>query len=217
VVKTILSTAFVLQEFYNDFTPVRHLGAKKHNPVNMKSKIILCLALVLSGVLFGCSTTARHHVERVGVSEIKITFAKRQVAPAGDLPHNAKYPPGFDSHVYGPLTSIVADRISALTVTWADAKIFRTQSQTQDFLRELLNSTNGLNGKFHVWSQADGVPHVVATVEHTNGRQGNWWIWVWSSSNFAWTYLDGDGVWWWGHWDNWKGPKLKSLETEGKP
>jgi hypothetical protein len=44
----------------------------------MGTKIILGLALVLSGALFGCSTTAHYHTEPVSVPEIKITFAKRR-------------------------------------------------------------------------------------------------------------------------------------------
>ena len=182
--------------------------------MNVKLITILCLALGLSGVLFGCSTTDRHRAEYVSVPEIKITFAKRRVAPpSGDLPHDAKYPPGFDSNVYGALTNIVAGRISALTVTWADSKRFKTEGQTADFLRELLSSTNTQTWTYHVWSYGDGVPSVLATVEHTVGKKGKWLIW--SSPNVAWAYQDGSGKWWWGLWD-YKSPKPKSLETGSK-
>jgi hypothetical protein len=180
----------------------------------MKPKIIVGFAFVVGGVLFGCSTTDRYHAEPVSVSEIKIAFAKRQVAPPRDLPREALYPPGMDSDEHGALINIVADRISALTVTWADPEIFKTQSQTQDFLRELLSSTNTQTWTVHIWSYVDGVPCVVATVEHTNGRQGKWW--VWSSPNVAWAYLDGNGKWWWGLWD-YRSSKPKSLGTGGKP
>jgi hypothetical protein len=180
----------------------------------MKLKIIVGFAFVVGGVLFGCST-AGHRAEPVSVSEIKIAFAKRQVAPpSGDLPKKAMYPPDMDHDEHGTLSNVVAGRISALTVTWADPKIFKTQSQVQDFLRELLCSTNGLNSRFHIWSYGDGIPCAVATVEHTNGRQGLWW--VWNRPNLAWAYQDGDGKWWWGLWD-YRLPKPKSLGTGGKP
>ena len=181
----------------------------------MNRKILLCCALVLGGVLFGCSTTTRHRAERVGVSEIKITFAKRQVAPpSGELPKDAQYPSDYDADDHGALTNIVAGRIAALTVSWADPEIFKAQSQVQDFLRDVLCSTNTQMWKFHIWSYGDGIPCVTATVKHTNGRKGLWW--VWNRPNLAWAYHDANGKWWWGSWD-YRTPKPKSLGLGSKP
>ena len=47
----------------------------------MKPKLLLCLALVLSGGLLGCSTVARHHgrvqpQKAAGVTKIKLKFVK---------------------------------------------------------------------------------------------------------------------------------------------
>ena len=177
----------------------------------MKPKLLLFLALVLSGGLLGCSTTARHHAALVSVPQIKIAFAKRQVAPLVDLPKDVQYPSDMDSYEHGALTNIVAGHIAALNVIWADPMRFKTESQTRGFLRELLSSTNELIWTYHAWSYGDIVPSLVATVEHTKGNQGKWIIW--NSPNIAWAYQDGNGKWWWGMWDSLKPPKPKSLNT----
>jgi hypothetical protein len=171
----------------------------------MKPKLILCLALVLSGGLFGCSSIA----QSVNVADIKITFTNPPVAPLHDLPREVLYPQGFDSIEHGAFTNIVAGHIAALTVTWADSKIFKTESQTRDFLRELLSSPNTQTWAYHAWSYLDGYPSIVAIVEHTAGKQGKWIIW--SSPNVDWAYQDENGKWWWGMWDSLKSPKPKSL------
>lgn len=176
----------------------------------MKRKFMVGLTLMASSVLFGCST-ARDSGKRVDVSEIKIKFASQQVAPPlGGLPKEAQYPKGADAEDHGALTNIVAGRMAALTVTWADPQIFKTHGQVQDFLRELLCSTNTQSWSFHIWSYLDGIPCATATVKHTNGRQGLWW--VWDRPNLAWAYQDADGKWWWGSWD-FRSPKPKSLGT----
>jgi hypothetical protein len=177
-------------------------------------KIIVGFVFVVGGVLFGCSTADRHRVEPVSVSEIKIAFAKRQVAPPpGQLPKDAEYPKGADAKDHGALTNIVAGRMAALTVTWVDPEIFKSQSQVQDFLRELLCSTNENTFTWHIYSWGDGSPCVVAKVEHINGKPGKWW--VWDSPALFWAYQDGNGKWWWGSWD-YRTPKPKSLGAGGK-
>jgi hypothetical protein len=92
----------------------------------------------------------------------------------------------------------VAGRISALKVTWADPKYFKSEHETEDFLRQLLSITNSQTWAFHVWSYLDAVPSVVATVEHMEGKPGKWW--VWRSPSLTCAYLDGNGKWWWGAW-----------------
>jgi hypothetical protein len=185
----------------------------KRTGTNMNPRLLLCLAFVLSGVVFGCSPVAHHHAERVGVSEIKIKFAQRQVAPPlGGLPQDVRYPPGMEApRDHGALTNVVAGRISALTVTWTNPEIFKTQSQVQDLLRDLLCSTNEITFTWHVYSWGDVSPCVVAKVEHINGKAGKWW--VWDSPALYWAYQDGNGKWWWGAWDD-RTSKPKSLERE---
>lgn len=176
----------------------------------MKRKILLGLAFVLSGGLVGC--------ERVSVSDIKITCSNAPAAPSWrypQLPGEALYPRGMDSIEHGALTNIVAGRIAGLTVTWADTNLFKTESQIQDFLRELLSSPNTQTWTFHIWSYVDGVPSMVVMVEHTAGKQGKWIIW--NSPNVAWAYQDGSGKWWWGMWDVLKTPKPKSLAAGKQP
>lgn len=179
----------------------------------VKPELFLCLALILSGAGSGCSTTTSQPAGPVSVSDVKFSFARRLVAPAHDLPQEAEYPPGADPGEHGPLTNIVAGRISALTVTWADPALFKSQDQTRDFLKEILSSTNTQTWSFHIWSYGDVTPSVTATVEHVNGRPGKWWIWC--SPGLAWAYLDANGKWWWGSW-GFQSPKPKSLGTPDK-
>src|SRR5258708_4297622 len=44
--------------------------------------------------------------DRVGVADIKTTFARPLLAPVADPPKGALYPPGFDSVEHGALTNI---------------------------------------------------------------------------------------------------------------
>jgi hypothetical protein len=154
-------------------------------------------------------------VQPVKVADIEIAFADPPVTPPRNLPKEAQYPPDFDSKEHGTFTDIVAGRIKALNVTWADPKFFKTQSQTQELLRELLSSTNTYTYNFHIWQWADDTPSVVATVEHTVGNQGKWMVWCDRSPSIYWAYLDGNGKWRWGGWD-YKAPRPKSLDTERK-
>jgi hypothetical protein len=185
--------------------------------------------------MLSCGAFAGEHVN---VADIKITFANPPVPPppdAGSLPREALYPPDMDSKEHGPFTNVVAvvrtnvvvtwlgskehgaftnvvaSRISAVTVTWADPKRFKTEKQTEDFLRELLSSTNTQTWTYHIWSYGDGIPSVLAAVEHTAGKQGKWVIWC--SPNLYWAYQDQNGKWWWGMWDVLKAPRPKSMEA----
>lgn len=160
-----------------------------NKPMKMTSLLVSGYVLLSGGAFAGA---------RVGVADIKITFASTPLAPVADLPKEALYPPGFDSVEHGALTNIVAGRISALDVAWTDPKFFKTEKQTQNFLRQLLSITNSQTYAFHIWSYGDGVPSVVATVEHTEGKQGKWWVWF--SPSLTCAYLDGGGKWWWGMW-----------------
>ncbi len=152
--------------------------------------------------------------EQVSVEEIKITFAAPPfVSPTNILPREARFPQGMDAKEHGAFTNIVAGRISALNVTWADTNLFKHQTQIQSLLRELLSSTNTQTWTYHVWSFGDAEPSLVATVDHTAGKQGKWLAWCSPSSPGPyWAYQDGNGKWWWGQWNVLTGPKPKSLE-----
>lgn len=160
----------------------------------MKPNILLCLALVLSGGI-SCSSAI---AQSLNVADIKITFADPPVAPSFDTLPGEAYLPRHDSVEHGAFTNIVAGHIAALNVTWADSKYFKTEEQTKNVLKELLSSTNTTSGPFHIWSWVDGVPNMVATVEHTAGKKGRWVIWF--SPAIYWAYQDEYGKWWWGEW-----------------
>jgi hypothetical protein len=152
----------------------------------MKRKLILCLALVLSGGLLIAQST--------NSLAVKITFTKPFVASQHSLPREALTQPGWGPKEHGAFTNIVAGRISALNVTWADSKYFKTENQMQIFLNELLNSSTQ-TWNYHVWSWMDSEPMLIATVEHKTGKQGK--LFVWFYPNIYWAYLDENGKWWW--------------------
>jgi hypothetical protein len=175
--------------------------------MKMTSLFFLACVLLAGDVLAG---------ERVSVADIKITFARVQFRPSG-VPRealNAGIKPDRDaakggssaiefgivkdSRSHGALTNIVAGRISALRVTWANLSFIKNAKQIPDFLRERLSATNGSFYAFHIWSYADGAPDVVATVEHTEGTEGK--LYIWGLPSLACAYLDGNGKWWWGSW-----------------
>ncbi len=140
---------------------------------------------------------------RGGVTDIKITFVKPPVAPSLSLDLEVSEivlkTNGFASRPVikpGALANIAAGRVSALTVTWADPERFKTENETQLFLRDLLSNANEDNWAFHAWSYGEGEPSVVATVGYVGGKQGQWFVWC--SPNIAWAYQDETGKWWWG-------------------
>jgi len=162
----------------------------------MKPKLILGLALVLSGGWFGCSTTD-HHSQGFKVDDIKITFASPPMAPRRDVPPpEAFYPAGFDARECGSFTNIVAGRIARIKVTWADPSHFKSENQTREFLRGLLANPRTQTWKYHVWSFGDGVPLLVADIKYNSGKIGKWIIWSYPA--YYWAYQDGAGQWWWG-------------------
>lgn len=148
--------------------------------------------------------------------DITITFAHPpEAAPpdGGGLPHEALYPPGAtDGKEYGPFAKIVAHRISGVSVTWSDPQRFKTEEQTAALLTELLSSTSTRTYTAHAWSYGDGVPSLVATVDHTTGKTGRWIVWC-PPISLDWAYQDENGKWWWGLWDRLKAPMPKSCGT----
>jgi hypothetical protein len=93
----------------------------------------------------------------------------------------------------------VVGRITALEVTWSDTALFRTNRETEDFLRRLLATSRGSTVTFVPWAQMLGEPSIVATVEHTEGARGSWHIWYGWPSIYC-VYRDGRGTWWFGYW-----------------
>jgi hypothetical protein len=169
-------------------------------------------ALFLGSLLVTvCATTAQTPAAS-HAGQVRITVAKVATAPKLDsvIPSSARYPAEFDPRELGRFSK-VASRISALTVTWADSKCFKSDKQAEDLLRELMASANTQTWNYHAWSLGDGVPALIATVEHVTGRAGMWVVWC--QPSLTWAYQDPDGKWWWGAWDDLKAPKPKSLAT----
>jgi hypothetical protein len=153
-----------------------------------------------------------------GAGDITVTFANPRVQPAADVPSDARHagtepdpdaakggPSGVrfrivrDISDHGALSTLVAGRIAALEVTWSDTALFRTNRETEDFLRRLLAAPQGSTVTHIPWAQMLGVPSVVATVEHTEGARGSWHIWYGWPSIYC-VYRDGRGTWWFGYW-----------------
>jgi hypothetical protein len=145
---------------------------------------------------------------------IKITFSRPSEAPppfGGGLPRNSSYPPGHDSREHGAFANIVAGNISGVKVTWADPERFKTEAETEALLRELLSSPNTTTWAYHAWSQLDGFPSVVATIEHRKGKEGRWVVWCPGPN---WAYQDENGKWWWSTWQRYKDQPPKSCEDK---
>ena len=107
----------------------------------------------------------------------------------------------------------VTRRVSGVRVTWSDPKRFEDRGQTAAFIRELLTSRASRAHTFHIWSQGDGRPSLMATVAHGEGASGRWVIWCEdpiaadpprrprdSPGGLRWAYLDDAGRWWWVYW-----------------
>ena len=108
----------------------------------------------------------------------------------------------------GAFGVMVAGRISALEVTWADAALFRSRVETEDFLRRLLAEPQGSTLTHVPWAQGLPVPSVVATVRHRDGNAGIWQIWyAWPAIYFA--YRDERGTWWLGYWQEQQSLRLR--------
>jgi len=167
-------------------------------------------------------------LKRVGVADIKVEFAKERVAPAEDVPKeardagvgpdkNAPRDPSTkiefgvvkDPSDHGPLSKLVDGKIAALNVTWADPARFSDQAQAADFLRQRLHSPRGRSYTFQVWSQALAVPMLTADVVHVGGKPGRLLVWPYGETPARdtaalYVYLDGDGNWWFGDWQDLK-------------
>ena len=177
----------------------------------MSGVALLVGSLTVSG-LGGCAVT------RVAASDIKIVFVTPPCRPLPDIPADARgagvapdpdtetgRAPGIrfgivpDPSDHGPLSRIADGRIATLEVTWSDPALFRTDGDTEAFLRRLVTIPRGSTTTFVPWAQMLGVPSVAALVEHTEGRRGNWHIWyAWPSIYCA--YRDGNATWWFGYW-----------------
>lgn len=136
--------------------------------------------------------------EAAKIADISITFKNLPISPWQTLPPEVMNPSDRDSKEHGPLANIVAGHIAGVAVTWLDAKQFKSQSEAQQLLRELLNNTNTLTWTYHVWSFADAEPSLIAIVQHSVGKEGKWLVWASPSPGVYWAYQDGSSKWWWG-------------------
>ncbi|MBA2707173.1 MAG: hypothetical protein H0U59_05150, partial [Gemmatimonadaceae bacterium] len=121
-----------------------------------------------------------------------------------------------DPSDHGPLSKLVDGKIAGLAVTWADPARFSAETQTAGFLRQRLGSPRGHSYTFQIWSQGLLVPMLAADVEHVGGKPGRLLIWPYGETPAQdtaalYVYLDGDGNWWFGDWQD-----LKVNETESK-
>jgi hypothetical protein len=180
-------------------------------PVRRMSPVLIAVPVLFAGVLSALAGT-------VAAGEIAVTFANPPVRPTPDIPADSRHAgtePDPDAgkggpwevrfgtvrdlRDHGPLSTLVAGRIAALDVTWSDVALFRTNAETEDFLRALLTVPKGTTRTHVFWAQMLGVPSVVATVEHTQGARGSWRVWYAWPSIYC-VYRDGRGAWWFGHW-----------------
>jgi hypothetical protein len=169
-------------------------------------------ALFLGSLLVTVRATTAQTPAASQAGQVRITVAKAATAPKLDsvISNSARYPAEFDPKEHGPFSK-AASRISALTVTWADSACFKSDKQIENLLQELLTSANTQTWNYHAWSFGDGVPALIATVEHVTGKAGVWVVWC--QPSLTWAYQDPDGKWWWGAWNDLKAPKPKSLTT----
>jgi hypothetical protein len=136
--------------------------------------------------------------EAVKDANISIVFTNLSVTPWLTLPPEVMNPPDRDSKEQGPLANLVAGRISSVTVTWLDPKHFKSHREADKLLRALLQGTNTQTWTYHVWSFADAKPSLIASIQHSVGKEGKWLVWASPSPGVYWAYQDGSGKWWWG-------------------
>jgi ankyrin repeat protein len=181
--------------------------------------------LVLAGVLVAPMLAQQLSPATLPPS-IRVTFANPPDPPPplaleGGLPNEALYPsqktsppPKSDSLALGTFADLVAHRISSIKVTWSDPQRFKTHTQTQDLLNEVLSNAKSQTFGFHVWSNSDLTPCLTATVTHSAGHPGRLVLWCddpvpanpptqpyASNGALKWAYQDGSGRWWWAAWD----------------
>jgi hypothetical protein len=151
-------------------------------------------------------------------AEVRFSFVSPPARPASGVPSDARDAgtepdpdAGHDGTAnirfrivrdirdHGALSALAAPRIAAVTVTWTDPALLTTNRETEAFLQRLLTVAQGSTYTHVPWAQALGLPSVVATIEHTDGRRGSWHVWYGWPSVYC-VYRDGDGAWWFGHW-----------------
>ena len=172
--------------------------------------------LVLAGVLVA-PMLAQQLPPATPPSSIPVTFANPPDPPPplaveGGLPDEALYPsqktsppPKSDSLALSTFADLVAHRISSIKVTWSDPQRFKTHTQTQDLLNEVLSNAKTQTYGFHVWSNMDLAPCLTATVTHSAGDPGRLVLWCndpvaanpptrpyASNGELKWAYQDGN-------------------------
>ena len=164
-------------------------------------RLLLFLSIFLSvgfGTLLGGTLVGQSKKS----AKIKITFSHppNPPTPPGDLRYASLGQPGMGPNGHGAFSDLVANRVSALKVTWSDPTRFESEVQTEELLRLLLTNAKTETTTFHIWSWGDALPNLIATVEHKTGKPGQLILWC-PPPGLYWAYQDGDGKWWWGFWD----------------
>ncbi|MDD5273441.1 MAG: hypothetical protein PHU14_12060 [Methylovulum sp.] len=187
--------------------------------------------------LFACTALLvywAHDTHPITAKDIRFAFVKPPVVPVRGVPKEADCaglepdPNGnkggrsgisfsvvLDPDSHGSLASVVANRISAITVMWSDHALLKTAQDTEDFLRRLLTTRTGSTYTYIPWAQGLGTPHIAARVQHTEGKSGQWLVWYgWPSVYCA--YQDGAGKWWFGVWFHDEDARLEPKKHEAQ-
>lgn len=175
-----------------------------------------------------------HAAELIATKDIKITVAEPPVIPEIGIPKDAlraglKFDSdsnnelnlGFtigtvlDRKNHGSLSNVVANRISAITVTYSDPALYTTTQVTEDFLRRLLTTHHGSTYTHVPWAQGLLQPNFETRISHTEGQSGRWLVWCGRREVFC-AYQDGAGKWWFSYWMEVEGVRLKPKKMDIK-
>jgi hypothetical protein len=158
-------------------------------------------AALAAGCVFLSWATAMSGQSAVA-PEITVTHPPDASAPYidGRIPREVLYPshPPRATPPDRPLANFansVARNVSAIRVRWFDQVVFKDDAHIVAVLRELLSDPKTDVYGFHIWSFGPTPASIVATVEHSTGKQGQ--LLVFCTRDIRWAYQDSRGEWWW--------------------
>lgn len=129
---------------------------------------------------------------------MRVLFSKTPDRPKG-MPEEALQAKAAPNAAPGPLSKLVGDSISTITVTYFDPKVLEGEQPTENFLRRLLTTPKGQVYTRIPWAQMLRGPTVATTLEFAEGKTGVWLVWDGGESVYC-AYKDGAGRWWFGVW-----------------